>query len=377
MRRTLVLISILLLGLTGCGRQVVRRGRCDLTVIYIAELPADEQGWSDLAQAIAASGEDPLVVVDDKDFSNADDLAWWEGERAVIMLEELGCDIFLPPASWQLLGNSRLDELNSRAVFFMLAVDLVDREGRYPMSQYMIRHISPWRAAFAAPVNRLEDSPELADFTYLSRDSVLSVTSTFLAGMQVDFLFYFSDDDPPEGIYSIPRPDENYRADIRFVNPSEFKTKKSNFEPPSTEIIENNPYAVWQAKALSVDAEIIGAVDTVLTVDSLKHLAVNVIGSDVPEGSMIYLGDDFVKSSIGPGEVSVEMMREVLAPEIFVTVSAGDFVKIMGGQRSDLPDWVERAVVPVSLCVDQDVVIQSTGITSARVALKMLRDGGQ
>jgi len=277
-----------------------------------------------------------------------------------------------------LLGPERLADLSTRVEFFIVALDMVDEENDYLLSRYMIRQRSPYRLAFSAAASRNTGERVFEGIDRLPLDSILPITASFL-GLQTDFFIFFDDEDSlpevPGRVHVVPREGENRVMDFRFVSRVEFKLKEHRFTFDLSGNAGNDPLTLWQAYADSLDAEVLGRCKTTLTSDSLKELAVEAMGEDLSQGTMIYLGEDFVKDSIPAGEITFGMMRKILAPEIFFIVTVDDFCKVRNVPRSTFPDTAEDVIVPASLCLDevyfQDKSLRLTGITSARIARQM------
>jgi len=377
-------LPLLIIGLvfTGCFnlRRSIRPGRSGLELIYLTDLPESAQGWTDLQATLKESKQDPLLIVDDPRFSTIDDLAWWEGEREIFMLEAMGCDLFLPPAEWMLLGPERLADLSTRVEFFIVALDVVDEENNYPLSRYMIRQRSPYRLAFSAAASRNTGERVFEGIDRLPLDSILPITASFL-GLQTDFFIFFDDADSlpevPGRVHVVPRGGENRVMDFRFVSRVEFKLKERGFTFDLSGNAGNDPLTLWQAYADSLDAEVLGRCKTTLTSDSLKELVVEAMGKVLSQGTMIYLGEDFVKDSIPAGEITFGMMREILAPEIFFLVSVEDLPEALTPKNAafSLEGEIQAALLPASLCLADDRFqgksLKLTGITSARIARQM------
>ena len=377
-------LPLLIIGLvfTGCFnlRRSIRPGRSGLELIYLTDLPESAQGWTDLQATLKESKQDPLLIVDDPRFSTIDDLAWWEGEREIFMLEAMGCDLFLPPAEWMLLGPERLADLSTRVEFFIVALDVVDEENNYLLSRYMIRQRSPYRLAFSAAASRNTGERVFEGIDRLPLDSILPITASFL-GLQTDFFIFFDDADSlpevPGRVHVVPRGGENRVMDFRFVSRVEFKLKERGFTFDLSGNAGNDPLTLWQAYADSLDAEVLGRCKTTLTSDSLKELVVEAMGKVLSQGTMIYLGEDFVKDSIPAGEITFGMMREILAPEIFFLVSVEDLPEALTPKNAafSLEGEIQAALLPASLCLADDRFqgksLKLTGITSARIARQM------
>jgi len=377
-------LPLLIIGLvfTGCFnlRRSIRPGRSGLELIYLTDLPESAQGWTDLQATLKESKQDPLLIVDDPRFSTIDDLAWWEGEREIFMLEKMGCDLFFPPAEWMLLGPERLADLSTRVEFFIVALDVVDEENNYLLSRYMIRQRSPYRLAFSAAASRDTGERVFEGIDRLPLDSILPITASFL-GLQTDFFIFFDAGDSlpevPGRVHVVPRGGENRVMDFRFVSRVEFKLKERGFTFDLSGNAGNDPLTLWQAYADSLDAEVLGRCKTTLTSDSLKELAAQAMGKVLSQGTMIYLGEDFVKDSIPAGKITFGMMRKILAPEIFFLVSIKDLPDDIASRSRDFSaeGEIQRALLPSSLCLEdeyfQDKSLRLTGITSAQVARQM------
>ncbi|TKJ37632.1 hypothetical protein CEE36_11045 [candidate division TA06 bacterium B3_TA06] len=382
-------LPLLIIGLvfTGCFnlRRSIRPGRSGLELIYLTDLPESAQGWTDLQATLKESKQDPLLVVDDPRFSTLDDLAWWEGEREISLLRALGCDLFLPPAEWMLLGPERLADLSTRVEFFIVALDVVDEKDNYLLSRYMIRQRSPYRLAFSAAASRDTGERVFEGIDRLPLDSILPITASFL-GLQTDFFIFFDDADSlPEvsgRVHVVPREGENRVMDFRFISRVEFKLKEHRFTFDLSGNAGNDPLALWQAHADSLDARVLGTCKESLSIESLEILAnkslkrlaedrfsVDGIGILIPEG--------FIAGEIPAGRITFGKMREVMAPEIFFLVSIKDLPDNIASRSRDFSaeGEIQRALLPSSLCLADDRFqgksLKLTGITSARIAKQM------
>lgn len=370
-----LILFVLALGFSGCTRQSQGSQGGELTVIYLADLPDDAKGWAGLASGLKDIKGNPLVVVDDTSFSRAADLGSWNGEKETFLLESIGCNLFFPPASWQLLGGKRLAELSSGAGFFVAALNLADSFGNYPLSRYLIRQHSPYRVAFSAAMN---PGYNIRGLRLLSLDSIIPVTATFLR-MQSDYFFYFdAGDSLPEGVQLIRRYDPNSRIDIRFVSSSEVKMRVRKFEYQSQAEGES-PLAMWQAHADSLDSEVLFVSDRGLSRDSLNVMALEIlrrlIEAKTGEADAIFLAlDTLVYSGVPAGEVTLGMMRKVMRPETFFLADANDLGGLISSSESaqDAGAINKRAVVPLSSVIENEAVrkisLEPTGITSVLVA---------
>lgn len=374
-----LLLSILALLFTGCFKQSVRPGRSELELVYLTDLSKFEGDMAGL-KALGESEPAPLLVVDDPRLSTLDDLAWWEGEREIFLLQALDCDLFFPPAEWILLGPERLYDLSSRVDFFIVALDVVDEENNYPLSRYMIRQRSPYRLAFSAAAGRYEDDRMFEGISRLPMDSIFPVTASLL-GLQTDFFIFFDAGDSlpasAGNVHVVSRGGDNRVMDFRFVSRVDFKLKERGLSLESKASGENDPLTLWQAHADSLDAEVLGRCKTTLASDSLKELAAQAMGKVLPQGTMIYLGEDFVKDSIPAGEITFGMMRKIMAPEIFFLVSIKDLPDDIASRSRDFSaeGEIQAALLPASLCLADDRFqgksFKLTGITSAQVTRQM------
>jgi len=369
-------LSILVLLLAGCFKQSVRPGRSELELVYLTDLSKFEGDMAGL-RALGESEPIPLLVVDDPRLSTLESLAWWEGEREISLLQALGCDLFFPPAEWCFLGPERLYDLSSRAEFFMVALDVVDEENNYLLSRYMIRRQSPYRVAVSAGLAPSDYAQTFTGLRRLPPDSILPITGSFLRMQSDFFLFFDGHDSLPEGIYAIPRGGKTRWMKFRFVSRVEFKLKEWEFNFESMGSGGEAPLTLWQVHADSLDAEVLGRCKTTLTSDSLKELAAQAMGKVLSQGTMIYLGEDFVNDSIPVGEITFGMMRKILAPEIFFLVSMKDLPDDIASRSRNFSaeGEIQAALLPSSLCLADDRFqgksLKLTGITSARIARQM------
>jgi hypothetical protein len=374
-------IPLLILGVvfTGCFnlRRSVRPGRTGLEIIYFTDLSKFEGDMAGL-KALGESEPAPLLVVDDPGFSTLEDLAWWEGEREIFMLQAMGCDLFFPPPEWILLGPKRLYDLSCGVGFFIVALDLVDAKNDYFLSRYMIRQRSPYRLAFSAAAGKSKHDRIFKGISKLPMDSIFPITASLL-GLQTDFFFFFDAvDSLPEvsgRVHVFPRGGENRVMDFRFISRVEFKLKQSpfRFEPSADK-------GDWQARMDSLDAEVIGNSDTPLTSDSLKVLALDALkrlGEDKfpSEGIGVLIPEGFIKGQIPAGEITFGKMREVMAPEIFFLVSVDDLPEDFSSGTFFAQPEIQAALLPASLCLEDEHFkgrsLGLTGITSAQTAKHM------
>jgi hypothetical protein len=371
-------LLILVLVFAGClnTRQSVPPGRSGLELIYLTDLSKVAANPAELGALLEE--EKPLLVVDDPGLSSLDDLAWWEGEREMSMLQAMGCDLFFPPPEWILLGPERLYDLSSRAEFFAVALDLVDAQNNYPLSRYMIRQHSPYRLAFSAAAAESNYDRIFNGLSKLPIDSIFPVTASLL-GLQTDFFIFFSDEDSfPKSsgsTYVFPRGGDNRVMDFRFISLVEFKLRETPFRfQPSAD------KGTWQARMDSLDAEVLGVSDTPLTSDSLQALALETLRHLAEEASSLeYVGvlipEGFIKGEAPAGEITLGKMREIMEPEIFFLVSAVDLPERFSSGTFFAWGEIEAALLPASLCLEDEHFkarpLGLTGITSAQVARNM------
>lgn len=367
-------MTVFVAALSGCVRQSQGAPGGELTIIYLNRLPDAAADWASLASSLKEFKGNPLVVVDDTAFSDAADLASWQGEREIFLLEALGCDLFFPPASWELLGPRRLAGLSSRADFFIAALNIADSSGNYLLPRYLIRQHSPYRVAFSAAMPTPYDVGGLRS---LPLDSILPVTASFLR-MHSDYFFYFdADDSLPEGVNLIPRRGRNARIDIRFVSGSEVKLRVREFEPQAAAKGESQ-LDMWRSHADSLDSEVLGTSDG-LSADSLNSLALKALQRLIYErlgdpGAVMILVDELVSAGLPAGEITLGMMRKVMRPEMFFLADASDLEGLISSPESayDAGAVKERAVVPFSLILEnkklKQVSLEPTGITYVHIA---------
>lgn len=90
---------------------------------------------------------------------------------------------------------------------------------------------------------------------------------------------------------------------------------------------------------------------------------------------MIYLGEGVIKDSLPAGDITFGKMRKVLAAEIFLAVSAQDFINAMGEDEEKVTDNVKKVIIPSSMFIDNQafsgVRVEPTGFTSAWLARMM------
>lgn len=373
-------VPFLILGLvfTGCFslKRSVRPGRSGLELVYLTDLSKVAANPAELEAFLEE--EKPLLVVDDPKLSSIEDLAWWEGEREIFMLEEMGCDLFFPPPEWILLGPERLYDLSSRVEFFIVALDLVDTENDYILSRYMIRQHSPYRLAFSAAADKSAYDRIFNGISKLPIDSIFPITASLL-GLQTDFFIFFgSEDSFPESsgnTYVFPRGGENRVMDFKFISRVEFKLRESpfRFQPAADK-------GTWQARMNSLDAEVLGVFDAPLTSDSLQALAIQALGRLAEEASSLeYVGvlmpEGFIKGEAPRGEITFGKMREIMEPEIFFLVSVEDLPEDFSSGTFFAWGEIQAALLPASLCLEDEHFstrpLGLTGITSAQVARNM------
>lgn len=369
MRKALYPLLILAF-LAGCFRPTVRPGRTGLEIIYLASVPKDSREFAGLKQVLAEVPDDALIVVDGKDFTDLADLAWWEARDQIFLLEQLGCDLYLPPSSWQLLGARELAQISSNVEFFSVAVNLVDSEGRYPLPRYMIRQQSPYRLSFSAAIGEYPDL-KLAGLELLPLDSILPVTASFL-GLQTDFFIYFSKDsiaDLPPNTHLINRGDSDMLLDFRFTSRTQFKLKESSFQWEPSDTL--SPAYLWGQVADSLDAEILYESETYIPKDSLGTLALEAMKRLAPEGSGVIMTHDLFTDSLLQGKITFGRMRKIMKPEIYFAADSADVMKVI---EDNLTASIEAEVILLPLSLVSrieglgDVPLRPTGITSRDIA---------
>lgn len=356
----------------GCASQSVKKGKSGLELLYVADVPEDDAGCSALYSTINGF-ENPLVVVDDPTFSTISDLAWWEGQRELFLLDSLGTGLFFLPSSWMLLGSDKLKELSSQADFFILAMNLSDDSLRYILPRYMIRRQGSYRLAFSAAVKSDKQTPAIKGENLLPVDSLLPVTASYLA-MQSDFFFFFHEDslrEIPAGMKSIARGHISRQLSFNFRSTSEYRLTQKPLKISAASDI--SPCTLWESLADSLDSEVLVSSSAGITMDSLRYLAVNAFGAG--ESTMIYLGEGVIKDSLPAGDITFGKMRKVLAAEIFLAVSAQDFINAMGEDEEKVTDNVKKVIIPSSMFIDNQafsgVRVEPTGFTSAWLARMM------
>ncbi|MBN2380725.1 hypothetical protein JXM67_13080 [candidate division WOR-3 bacterium] len=375
MRRLLYPIVFLALLFSGCSR-AVKSGRGGLVIFYISNLPRDDAGWAELKSAIDEY-EDPLVIVDDTDCFDYESMAFWDGQKEIYMLESLGCDLCFPPATWQLVGSRRLHDISNRAEFFLVGLDLADDSGQHVLSRYMIRQHSPYRLAFSAPARPFEEY-ELEGYSYLPLDSMLKVTSTFLA-LQSDFFFFFGslEDSVTAGVDILKRGGENKILNARFLSRFEYKLKEQGFNPGQG---DTSPLALWEAYEDTLDDVVLAEIDGPIDADSLNRLCEVAVAKlsysiALPAGTVVFLPDSFITADIPAGEITFGIMRRITRPEIFVYVPSSNLEEDSGSDEIDVysAEGVTGAIVAFSTLSGSVRAVRPTGITSARIIREMFR----
>ncbi|GEM_PF-4958356 len=383
----LAAVSLLFIYTLGCSpRGQIKEKVSELNLIYISNLPDDEQGWSKLKIAVDAV-ENHLVLVDDTAFASVESMAWWEGEKELFLLKSLGCDLFFPPFRWLLfISPPKLAALASRADFFLVSVNAVDEKNNYFFSKYMIRQQSPYRIAFTASLPLDSNFANLGGIKMLPLDSIVPVTSQFVL-MQSDFLFFVNHSNShiknmPAGAFELPAGGNNRLIEYKFVSRFNFKQEEKILEPTSAYLSDSgivSPLALWAVRRDSLDSRVLGNCDAEVVPDSLEKMILaalrkitkkNYASKDIG----IFISDNFVRSGLPAGNVTFGELRKFIQPEIFVLMSLDDIsntIESLNGKfyADKKAQW---GLFPLSIYLKENVLrgkkMTVTGITSAQIA---------